>query len=220
LEGFEKEGDLIGDVSVKNMRCSMEVLFWEAGKLRVRLGKQAHLLDEYLTTLMEAVNRTSAYDAVTEGFQRISELRETCRDVIRGEKRNMDRPFYGQVEDFIGTTPLDCREVSTKISLYTVLLSGNYIEAMAEQFIRKLKSDLLEELELVRLQKLRGELCDELGDSEEVDRIDRLFRQSFMTVSPMACWLQGITDALMGDLISRDLESSKLNFQLLLDGKA
>jgi hypothetical protein len=32
--------------------------------------------------------------------------------------------------------------------------------------------------------------------------------------------LQGITDALMGDLISRDLESSKLNFQLLLDGKA
>lgn len=94
----------------------METLFWEAGKLRARLGKQAHLLDEYLTTLMETVNRTSVYDAVTDGFECISNLRELCRNVIRGEKENMDRPYYEQVEDFIGTNPLDCQETSTKIS--------------------------------------------------------------------------------------------------------
>jgi hypothetical protein len=220
MNGFKNVDDFIGDVSVKNMRCSMEVLFWEAGKLRARLGKQAHLLDEYLASLMEAANRMSAYDAATDGFECISGLREMCRDVIHGEKQNTNRPFYEQAEDFIGTNSLDCREVSTKISLYTVLLSGNYIEAMAEQFIRKLKSDLQEEIDFVRFQKLRGRLCDELAGTEEMDRIDLLFRQSFMTVSPMACWLQGAADALLGDLISRDLESSKLNFQLLLDGKA
>ena len=219
MSGFGSEMDFIGDVSVKNMRCSMEALFWEAGKLRVRLGKKAHLLDEYLTTLMEAVNRTSAYDAATEGFQCISELRETCRDVIRGEKQNTGKPFYEQVEDFIGTNPLDCGDVSTRISLYTFLFSGNYIELMAERFARERKSDLLEELDLDSLQKLRGQLCGELGGKEEMDRIDRLFRQSFMVVLPMACWLQGTADALLGDLISRDRGSDRLNFQLLLNGK-
>jgi hypothetical protein len=109
--------------------------------------------------------------------------------VIHGEKRDTNRPFYEQVKDFIETDPLNCHEVQTKISIYTLLLSGNYIETMAEQFIKKLKSDLLEELDHVRLQKLRGELCDELSGTEELDRIDRLFRRSFMTVSPLACWV-------------------------------
>lgn len=195
----------------------METLFWEAGKLPARLGEQAHLLDEYLATLMKTVNRTSAYDAVTDGFECSSNLRELCRDVIRGEKENMDRPFYRQAEDFIGTNPLDCREVSTKISLYTVLLSGNYMEAMVERFRKELESDLLEELNLARFQKLRVRLCNELSGTEEMDRVDRLFRQSFMTGSRMAGWLQGIADALLGDLISRDRESVRLVFQLLFD---
>jgi hypothetical protein len=215
MNGYKNVDDFIGDVSVKNMRCSMEVLFWEAGKLRAQLGKQAHLLDEYLASLMEAVNKTSAYDAATDGFECISGLREMCRDVIRGEKRDINRTFYEQVKDFIETDPLNCHEVQTKISIYTLLLSGNYIETMAEQFIKKLKSDLMEELDLVRLQKLHSELCEQLSGTEELDRIDQLFCRSFMTVSPLACWLQGSADALLGDLISRDRESSCLNFQLL-----
>lgn len=198
----------------------METLFWEAGKLRARLGKQAHLLDEYLTTLMETVNRTSVYDAVTDGFECISNLRELCRNVIRGEKENMDRPYYEQVEDFIGTNPLDCQETSTKISLYTVLLSGNYIEATAELFREKIKSDLQEECDFARLQNLRGRLCDKLGGAEEMDRIDLLFKQSFQIVFPMAGWLQGIADSLLGDLLSRDKESGRLDFLLLFDGKS
>ncbi len=117
MNSFKNVDDFTGDVSVKNMRCSMEVLFWEAGKLRARFGKQAHLLGEYLTILMEAVHTTSAYDAATEGFECISGLREMCRDVIRGEKRDTIRPFYEQVKDFIETDPLNCHEVQTKISL-------------------------------------------------------------------------------------------------------
>jgi hypothetical protein len=93
----------------------------------------------------------------------------------------------------------------------------NYLEMMAERFRRELKSDLLEELDPVGLQKLRGQLCEKLGGTEEMDRIDQLFRQSFMLVSPLVCWLQGAADALLGDLISRDQESSWLNFQMLTD---
>jgi hypothetical protein len=219
MSEFESEMDFIGDVSVKNMRCSMEALFWEVGKLRARLGDQTYLLDEYLTSLMGAVNRSSAYDAVSDGFEAISELRRMCRDIVRGRKRENDRLFYVQAEDFIGSTPLDFLEEQTKISLYTIMLSGNYIELMAERFVGERKSDLLEELDLVSLQKLRNELCEQLDGMEEMDRIDRLFRQSFMVVLPLACWLQGAADSLLGDLISQDRENDKLNFQLRFKDK-
>ena len=124
------------------------------------------------------------------------------------------------MEDFIRTNPLDCLEVQTKISLYTVMLSDNYLEMMAERFCGELKSELLEELDPVGLRELRGQLCEKLGGTEKMGRIDQLFRQSFMMVSPLSCWLQGAADALLGDLISRDRESGMLNFQLLVAGKA
>lgn len=220
MNNIKTTDDFIGNLSVKDMQCSMEMLFLEAGKLRARLGEQAHLLDEYLATLMKTANRTSAYDAVTDGFECISTLREMCRDVIRGKRENTDRPFYAQTEDFIDPNPVNCREVSTKISLYTILLSDNYIETMAERFRKELKSNLLKECDSTRLQELCDRLCDELGGTEEMDRIDRLSRQSFRIVFPMACWLQGIADSLLGDLLSRDKENNRLIFQLLLDGKA
>lgn len=33
-----------------------------------------------------------------------------------------------KAEDFIGINPRGCQEVQTKISLYTVMLSGSYLE--------------------------------------------------------------------------------------------
>lgn len=77
-----------------------------------------------------------------------------------------------------------------------------------------------EECDFARLQNLRGRLCDKLGGAEEMDRIDLLFKQSFQIVFPMAGWLQGIADSLLGDLLSRDKESGRLDFLLLFDGKS
>jgi len=219
LGGFEKEYDFIGDLSVKDMRCSMEGLFAEARNIRRQLGKQAYLLDKYLTYLMESVNRTLAYESGTEGFDNFSELRGICRDIIRGEKRNTDRFLYEQAEDFIGTNPIGCLEVQTKVSLYTAMLSGYYLEVMATIFNREQKSGLAEVLDIIDFRQLYGRICELLGSEEEMKHIDRLFRQSFLLTTPMACYLQGMANSLLYDLISRDRESSKLVFQLLLDDK-
>jgi hypothetical protein len=220
MGGFEKEDDFIGDVSIKNMRCSIEELFVEARNIRRRLDKQAYLLDKYLTYLMESTNRTLAYEANTEGFDSFSELRGICRDIIRREERNTDRPFYEQAEDFIGTNPLGCMEVQTKVSLYTAMLLGYYLEAMATKSYREQKSGLSDVLDIIDLRQLYGRICELLGSEEEMKHIDRLIRQTFLLVTPMACYLQGMANGLLYDLISRDRESSKLMFQLLLDRMA
>ena len=70
------------------------------------------------------------------------------------------------------------------------------------------------------IQGICSQLCEKLSSMEEMDRIDQLqlFQQSVMVTSPLTCCLQGAADTLLGDLISQDRESSKLIFQLLLDG--
>lgn len=215
--GFEKEEEFIGEMSAKNMRCSTEEFFITAGNIRRRLGKQAYLLDNYLSCLMESVNRKLAYESSSEGFDRLSELRGICTDIIRREKRNTDRPFYAQAEDFIETNSLGCLELETKIALYTAMLSGYYLEFMADKFYRNQRSALADVLDIVGFRQFRGGICEALGGEEEMENIDRLFRQCFLVVAPMACYLQGMADDLLYELTTRDRESSKLVFQLLLD---
>ena len=214
---FEKEDDFIGDVSVENIRCSIEEFFVRAGNIRKRLGKQAYLLDKYLSYLMEATNKTLPYDSGSEGFDRFSELRGMCVDLIRGEKTNTDRPFYGPAEDLIGTNPLGCKEAQTKVSLYTAMLSGYYLEDMASKYYRGLRSDLADVLDIIDFRQLYGRICELLGSEDEMKHIDRLFRKCFLLATPMACYLQGMVNGLLYEFTTRDRESSKLMFQLLLD---
>lgn len=214
---FEKEKDFIGDVSVSNMRCSTEEFFVAVRNIRRQLGKQAYLLDKYLLYLMEAENRTLAYEPGVEGFDRFSELREMCGDIIRGEKKNTGHLFYKLAEDFIGTNPLSCMEIQTKIALYTVMLSGYYLEFMATEFYRSQQSGLSDVLDMTDFRQLHGRICELLGGDEDMGHIDRLFRRCFLAVTPMACYLQGMANGLLYELTMRDSESSKLVFQLLLD---
>jgi hypothetical protein len=215
--GFEKEDDFIGDESVKDVRCSIEELFVRASNIRKRLGKQSYLLDRYLSYLMESANKTLAYDSSSEGFDRFSELRGMCRDIIRREKTNTDRPFFEQAEDFIETNPFGCLEVQTKVSLYTAMLSGYYLEFMAEKFYRSQRSNLADVLDIIDFHQLYGRICELLGTEEEMKHINRLFRKCFLLATPMACYLQGMVNGLLYELTTRDRESSKLMFQLLLD---
>ena len=106
------------------------------------------------------------------------------------------------------------------MSLYTAMLSGYYLEAMATKFYREQKSGLSDVLDIIDLRQLYGRICELLGSEEEMEHIDRLIRQTFLLVTPMACYLQGMANGLLYDLISRDRESSKLMFQLLLDRMA
>jgi hypothetical protein len=215
--GFEKEEDFIGDVSIKNVRCSIEELFVRASNIRKQLGKQAYLLDRYLSYLMESANKTLAYESSSEGFDRFSELRGMCRDIIRGEKTNTDRPFFEQAEDFIGTNPLGCLEVQTKISLYAAMLSGYYLESMATKFYRGQQSGLMDVLDIIDFRQLYSKICELLGSEEEMKHIVQLFRKCFLLATPMACYLQGMANGLLYEFTIRDRESSKLMFQLLLD---
>jgi hypothetical protein len=56
-----------------------------------------------------------------------------------------------------------------------------------------------------------------LGDEEDLERLNLLLRQRFLLVTPMAGFLQGLTNDLIYYLTSRDIETSRLAVQLWLE---
>ena len=215
---FESENDFIGDNAVINaMRSSYSQLFEQANTIRKRLNSQAYLFDNYLSYLFKAADSAVAYCASSDGFDTQCELRIMCRDIIDGRERYKNHPYFEHVKAYIEAHPLDCREAATKESLYVVALAHDFLEAVAKQFYEEQRRELARILDINEVRELHQKIRELLGSEKEIENIDRLFRQRFLLITPIAGYLQGLTDDLLYELTYRDRKSSKMVFQILLD---
>lgn len=214
---FESEKNFLGVNNLKQSLQFSKILYKDIRILRHRLGNEAHLLDQYLSCLTRATNLILAYEAATEGFESLSELREICRDIIHNQKKDTVRTFYQKAKNFIAVHPLACRDPQTQISLYTILLSASYLEIVADQYCHSRTLIFDEEFDFSAFKKLHEDICNQLGEEMALEKIDEFFQSSFMMLSPMSCWLQGAWDSLLVDLTSWDAESHKLIAQLLIE---
>ncbi|MEL7566119.1 MAG: hypothetical protein AAGU27_14700 [Dehalobacterium sp.] len=140
-------------------------------------------------------------------------MNSLCTEILRGDVKSNDHPFYEQVKAFIDAYPLKYQESFTKLSLYDVLLSCSYLESVYEQYYTDLVADIRAFLDIV----LYNKICEALGGEKEMEHLNLLFCQRFLIVKVMDIFLQGMTNQLLYSLTYRDRETSKQVFQLLLD---
>ena len=214
---FESESGILGSASVDNLKQSFKEFLQQATEIRIRLGKQKYLLDKYLSYLFEATNGILAYEAATEGFETETTLNSLCVEILKGDTKNNDHPFYEQAKAFIDAHPLKYQESFTKLSLYDLMLSCSYLESIYEQYYTDLVADIRTFLDIVDLNDLYNKICEVLGGEKEMEHLNLLFCQRFMIVKAMDIFLQGMTNQLLYSLTYRDRETSKQVFQLLLD---
>lgn len=214
---FENESGILGSASVENLKRSFKEFLRQATEIRIRLRKQGYLLDKYLSYLFEATNGILAYEAATEGFETESTLNSLCAEILRGDAKSNDHPFYEQVKAFIDAHPLKYQESFTKLSLYDAMLSCSYLESIYEQYYTDLVADTRAFLDIVDLNNLYDKICEALGGEKEMEHLNLLFCQRFLIVKAMDIFLQGMINQLLYSLTYRDRETSKQVFQLLLD---
>ncbi|NLO38883.1 MAG: hypothetical protein GX115_05365 [Ruminiclostridium sp.] len=214
---FENESGILGSASVDNLKRSFKEFLRQATEIRIRLGEQGYLLDKYLSYLFEATNGILAYEAASEGFETESTLNSLCAEILRGDAKSNDHPFYEQVKSFIDTHPLKYQESFTKLSLYDVMLSCSYLESVYEQYYTDLVADIRAFLDIVDLNSLYNKICEALGGEKEMEHLNLLFCKRILIVKAMDIFLQGMTNQLLYSLTYRDRETSKQVFQLLLD---
>lgn len=214
---FENESGILGNATVDNIKQSFKDFFKQATEIRTRLGKQRYLLDKYLSYLFEATNGILAYEAATEGFETESTLNSLCAEMLKGDAKSKDHPFYEQVKAFIDAHPLKYQECYTQQSLYGAMLSSSYLESVYEQYYTDIVADIRVFLDIVDLNNLYNKICEVLGGEKEMEQLNLLFYQRFLIVKAMDIFLQGMINQLLYSLTYRDRETSKQVFQLLLD---
>ena len=172
---FENESGILGSASVDNLKRSFKEFLRQATEIGIRLGKQRYLLDKYLSYLFEATNGILAYETASEGFETESTLNSLCAEILRGDTKSNDHPFYEKVKAFIDAHPLKYQESFTKLSLYDVMLSCSYLETVYEQYYADLVADIREFLDIVDLNNLYNKICKALGGEKEMEQFNCCF---------------------------------------------
>lgn len=213
--------DFCGRSNTASLNQALREFFELAADMRQRLDEQGYLLEGHLRMLFAPVAAMPLFSTAEHGLNAsASGLRELIRLAERSEQKEQPRSqFSEKVKAYVAEHPLPHQESYTRHSLYFAALFGDYMEYEEDRYGRELVEHIRQHtsLDVVRLREVRRDICDLLHDEEDMERLEELFRQCFLSVTPMTSFVRGMTDALLSEPTSRDEETSKLIFQLMLD---
>lgn len=220
MNQFWQHEDIFGRVETAHLNRVMEDFLELVSEIRHKLDRQAYLLDQYISTILEAARNPLLYTAAQQGDAAADEYVRLCQSVMDGENDFKEHPMYETVKEYIGTHPLTHQESTTRLNLYCIALSGNFLTYAAKEYYRQQKTKQGDLFDIVVLRDLFRSVSAIIGGEEDMERLNLLIRQRFLIITPMAGFQQGLTDDLLRCLTSRDVETGRLALQLWLDGPA
>ena len=170
-----------------------------AGDIRLKLDRQAYLLDSYLSLFMEGANAMLAYEAGSDGFERGGEL-----DRDGTEK---DHPFYDTaLNALIGRVDImRCQERQTRMNLLYATLADEFLPFAVKHFLREAESRIGDNCDIPKLTDLYRRISEAVG------------KTLMETLNLVPVFVQGATNDLLYCLLHRDSETNKQIFQLLME---
>lgn len=130
-----------------------------------------------------------------------------------------DHPLYSASDKLYleqAIEPLH-QETDTCLQFISVALVDRFALNAANDFKKKAQTRLLEEdFESIAIDQLYADIAARIGESL-MESLNLQLRQRFLIVPITAAFLQGLNDNLVSSLVSRDSESSRQIFQLLID---
>lgn len=215
---FETHTEFSGRFDSDSMGGSLLSLLTLARDIRLKLGRQGYLLDNYLSLFLEAANAVLAYEAANDGFKRGSELRSLCFGVIDRDDTEKDHPLYATARNILITRmdTLCYQERRTRMNLLYAFLSDDFLPFVVEHFLQEVDEKLNDACDFPTLDDLFGRICEMAGESQ-METLNLRLKQRFLLAPLVTVFVQGVTSELLYCLISRDNETSRQVFQILLD---
>ena len=215
---YEYDG-IFGKAESAHLDRVLREFFELAATIRRRLGKQGYLLDKYISCVLEGANTTLLQVSADSGFRSASGLRLLIRSVMDGKPDYADHPLYEKAKEHIETHPLTYQERQTTLDIYCIALAGDYLEYAAQNFAKEQRRVIQAVFDIIYLRDLYRKISTVIGGEEQLERLNLLIRQRFLIVTPMAGFLQGLTNDLLYSFICRDAETNRQIFQLALDNE-
>lgn len=215
---FETHEGFSGRFDPDSTGGTLQSLLTLAGDIRLKLGRQAYLLDSYLSLFLEGANAILAYEAGSDGFERGGELRSLCFDVLDRDGTERDHPFYDTALNALIARMdiMRCQERQTRMNLLYASLTDEFLPFAVKHFLREAESRIGDNCDIPKLTDLYHRISDAAGEPQ-METFNLRLKQRFLTAPLIPVFMQGATNDLLYCLLHRDSETSKQIFQLLMD---
>jgi len=216
---FNKESVFLGEHPFEALADATKEIFKLAKEIKISLGEQGYLLDNYLSMVLESANDCLVQDAAITGFEGFSDLFAICTSVQGEHFREIkSHQFYEKSKKYIEEHPLRFQEKCIVRDIYRATLADEFITFAVKKFIEKEKDELREVFEAIQLQEYHSKIAYLVGE-EKIGRLAELLKSRFLIARPVNIFLQAMTNQLLYCLTKRDKETSKQVFQLILEQK-
>lgn len=217
---FKDKENLIGKAEAFVSHDSLRSLFQLAAEIRGKLGNKGYLLDNYLSCFFCAVDSTPTIEVAENGWQSAADLWALCDSVVKHTDNMSDHPLYSAaitLNQAIGSLH---QEADTCSQLIFAALFDQFVLNAADSFLKKSQTRLLEEdFESLAMDQLYADIKTRIGEPL-LESLNLQLKQRFLIVPITAAFIQSLTDNLVSSFVSRDPESSRQIFQLLMDGSS
>lgn len=211
------ERDLLGEDGTVRMNAQLKDFLEAALDIRTRLGVRSYLLDEYVGSLIRGVTYLCAWEAASHGYDAVMDLNSMCSDCISEDFSHEREAFLNRVRALVDSLPLPFEHKAIKRDVYVLLIQGEYYQ---EKFGERHGYDAGEMrlvADEVKLHVLADDISAALGSEEYIDRLNDLFLRRFVAATYEAMYMQGVVTSTAFALNSRDPDSGKMTWQLLLE---
>lgn len=197
---------------------SLLSLFKLAKQIRLRLGKQGYLLDNYLTLFFDGISANVPSDATLQGIELGGKIQRLLYQVMDGAESEKHHPLYQRIREVYEQQKdsLIFQEKHTNFCLLLFPLADEIMNYYTSLFIKELENESAGVVDMVCFRELYEQISELVGSSY-MEELNKQLQQRFLIVPIALSFAQGLTYDLLYKLTSRDPETSRQMFQLLLD---
>lgn len=217
---FQKPAAFYGGDEINTTEDIFLATFRLAKRIRLCLGPKGYLLDNYLDVLFQGLNWGDPAEYSEEGTKSAYQFqRKLLSDIVDGKEPETPHPLYEQVKSIYENSGIPkYQEHRTRMYLLMALAEKGLREDAVSEFASSQEPCWIRlgDGDIVSLQEIYDKIIARVDESL-MEELNRMIRQLFQSITPLAAFLNGFAYDLLYQLTYRDNENSKLIFQLLLD---
>ena len=218
---FEQHSGFTGRFDTDSTGGTLLSLLTQAAEIRQKLGVRGYLLDNYLAMFLEAANTVLSFEAAEEGFSRSNDLRKLCFSILDNTEKEKDHPLFNRaVNTYLEKRDMmQYQERQTKMNLFYTFMFDEFLPISVGQFLGKAKEDISKAYDRPTFLSLYRDIVAEVGEPL-MESLNLRLKQRFLMAPLTSVFVQGLNNDLLYTLTTRDRETSRQVFQLLIDGLA
>lgn len=215
---FKHRDSLYGCPKGGDEKDSLLSLFKFAKKIRLQLGRQGYLLDNYLSLFFDGISTDVPSNATLQGIETGGEIQRLLYQVMDGAECEQQHPLYRKIQEVYEQQKdtLTFQEKHTNFCLLLFPLADDIMDYYTSLFIKELENSSCGVDDMVRFGNLYEQISRLVGESC-MEELNKQLHQHFLSVPVALSFAQGLAYDLLFKMTSRDPETSRQMFQLLLD---